>query len=356
MHRQHRDPEGPARTEPAAPPAAAARVSEARLLSLQRQAGNRAVTRMLARDAKAPAQGPATGGVSAPMGLDEFRREMQRFGVATVIVADWNPGDPAAIYRSIADAFADFASGLGGAPPVREVCFRTQDASEPNAPANFGAGRLTVFKIIETRNKWLPADRSVKGRTYAPSGAQLTGVEGQAGGAPLPLPARAASERRVIVHELGHAIVEGMMTPGVKQADPLDKDLIARFKKAVGWFGNDLYDIQDPAVRKAIQDDNVKPTADPITTRDWNDPRWREQPITNYPLTGAHEDFPESLMAYLYAPELLKARSPARFKFFEDNKGSWRPILAPRASALAPRDGFSQPGDYTTPERGIAYA
>jgi hypothetical protein len=356
MHRQHRDRDEPERTESAASPAAAPRAGEALLLNLQRQAGNRAVTRMLARDAKAPAQGPVTSGVSAPMGLDEFRREMQRFGVATVVVTDWNPGDPAAIYRSIVDAFADFASALGGTPPVREVCFRTQDASEPNAPAYFSAGRLTVFKIIETRSKWLPSDRSVKGRSYPPSGAQLTGVKGQAGGAPLPLPARAAGERRVIVHELGHAIVEGMMTPGVKQADPLDKDLIARFKKAAGWFGNKLYDIQDPAVRKAIQDDNVAPTAPAIEIENWNDPRWGEQPITDYPLTGAHEDFPESLMAYLYAPQLLKARSPARFKFFEDNKASWRPILAPQASALAPRDGFSMPGDYTAPDRGIAYA
>jgi hypothetical protein len=141
------------------------------------------------------------------------------------------------------------------------------------------------------------------------------------------------------------------MTPGVKQADPLDKDLIARFKKAVGWFGNDLYDIQDQSVRKAIQDDNTRPVAAPITRADWNDPKWGEQPITNYPLVGAHEDFPESLMAYLYAPQLLKERSPSRFKFFEDNKAKWGPILtAPAKPAFSPR------GDYTAPERDTAYA
>ena len=178
-----------------------------------------------------------------------------------------------------------------------------------------------MFKIIETRNKWLPAARSKQGAQYPALGGRLGGVEGQRGGAPLPLPSRAASERRVIAHELGHAVVEGMMTPGVEQADPLDKDLDRRLRdKAVGWFGNDLYDIQDQSVRKAIQDDNTRPAAAPITRADWNDPKWGEQPITNYPLVGAHEDFPESLMAYLYAPQLLKERSPARFKFFEDNK------------------------------------
>jgi hypothetical protein len=320
---------GRERTAPPAPGAAALPAAAERVLELQRQAGNRAVGRLLARQPKAPAQGPVTSGVSAPMSLADFKAAMARFGVNQVTVGDWDPGEPAAIYRSIVDAFDDFKAGLGGTPPVKEVSFQRQDPVEPNAPAEFSAGKLSVFKIIESRNKWLPAARSVKNGKYPSSGGQVTGVTGQQGGAPLPLPARAASERRVIVHELGHAVVEGMLTPGVKQADPLDKTLVARFKKAVGWFGNDLYDIQDPAVRKAIQDDNVKPTAAPITSGDWNDPKWGEQPITDYPLSGAHEDFPESLMAYLYAPQLLKDRSPARFKFFEDNKASWSPILAP---------------------------
>jgi hypothetical protein len=298
------------------------------LLTLQRQLGNRAFGRLLARQPKAPAQGPVTSGVSAPMSLADFKAAMTGFGVGSVAIGDWDPGDPAAIYRSVVDAFQDFKAGLGGTPPVKEVRFSQKDPAEPDAPAEFSAGRLEVFKIIESRNKWLPAARSVKNGKYPTAGGQVTGVPGQQGGAPLPLPARAASERRVIVHELGHAVVEGMMTPGVKQADPLDKELIKRFKKAVGWFGSDLYDIQDAAVRKAIQDDNQKPTAAPITAGSWNDAKWGEQPITDYPLAGAHEDFPESLMAYLYAPQLLKDRSPARFKFFEANKGSWSPILA----------------------------
>lgn len=300
----------------------------AQTLDLQRQAGNRAVCRTVARRPTAPAQGPVTSGVSAPMSLKDFKSEMARFGVTKIVSAGWNPGDPAAIYRSIVDAFEDFASGLGGIPPVREIIFRTKDPSEPNAPARFGGGQLEVFDIIESRNKWLPTARSETGATYPPVGAQVGGVEGQAGGAPLPLPSRAASERRMIVHEIGHAVVEGMLTPGVKQADPLDKDLITRFKKAVGWFGNELYDIQDESVRKAIQDENRRPSAASITGKSWNDPKWGEQPITDYLLAGAHEDFPESLMAYLYAPQLLKDRSPARFKFFEDNKERWSPVLA----------------------------
>jgi hypothetical protein len=296
------------------------------LLTLQRQLGNRAFGRLLARQAKLPAQGPVTSGVSAPMSLADFRTAMAGFGVNTITVGDWDPGDPASIYRSVVDAFTDFKQSLGGTPPVKEVKFLRQ-ASDPNAPADFGAGLLEVSKLIESRYKWLPAAKSVKGAKYPTIGGTVGGVTGQAGGAPLPAPALATSQRRIIVHELGHAVVEGMMTPGVKQPDPLDRDLIKRFKKAVGWFGNDLYDIQDAAVRSAIQSDQ-KPTAAPITHADWNDPKWGEQPITDYPLDGAHEDFPESLMAYIYAPDLLKARSPARFEFFAANKGSWSPILS----------------------------
>jgi hypothetical protein len=302
----------------------------ARVLTLQHRAGNRAVGRLLARAPKSPPQGPVTTGVSAPVTRKDFEAAMARAGVAKVVVGDWDPGDPAPIYRSIVDAFEDFRTGLGGTPAVKEIRFAKRDPDDPNAPATYSAGRLSVFALIETRNKWLPQARSAKGATYpaAPGGALVGGVAGQQGGAPLPLPDRAASERRVIAHELGHGVVEGMLTPGVTQSDPLDKDLINRFKKAVGWFGNTLYDIQDASVRKAIQDEGVKPTAAPITGQDWNSPKWGEQPITDYLLAGAHEDFPESLMAYLYAPQLLKERSPARFKFMEDNKGTWAPILA----------------------------
>ena len=110
-------------------------------------------------------------------------------------------------------------------------------------------------------------------------------------------------------------------------AHPVDRDFVRRFKSAVGWFGDELFDVQDPAVRRAI-DRGERPTADPITRANWNDPRWGEQPITDYPLSGAHEDLPESLMAYIYAPELLRARSPARHRFFAEHRSRWAPILA----------------------------
>jgi hypothetical protein len=60
-------------------------------------------------------------------------------------------------------------------------------------------------------------------------------------------------------------------------------------------------------------------------------------------------------MAYLYAPQLLKSRSPARFAFIEANKAKWGPILAAPGGkkALLP-PGFVPPGA-PLPEEGMAY-
>ena len=108
-------------------------------------------------------------------------------------------------------------------------------------------------------------------------------------------------------------------------------------------------------MKQAIQVEDKKPAAAPIAGKNWNSPKWGEQPITNYVLNGAHEDFPESLMAYLYAPQLLEGRSPARFAFIEDNKATWRPILAsPAGKKAAMPPGFVPPGA-PAPETGVAY-
>src|ERR1700760_3286094 len=80
--------------------------------------------------------------------------------------------------------------------------------------------------------------------------------------------------------------------------------------------GQQLFDIQDPAVASA-NPQKPTPTKPPVTVSDWNDPKWGEQPISGYSLTGPFEDFAESFMAYVYASAVLKARSPARWSFID---------------------------------------
>ena len=191
---------------------------------------------------------------------------MARYGVTSVAAADWEPG----------------GEGLDLPFDRRRLRRRRRRPGRRAAGEGDrlpqGRGRRERGGLVQRRppggattspsgaTSGCPPGRSEQGGSYeVPPGGQLSGVEGQEGGAPLPLPSRAASERRVIAHELGHAVVEGMLTPGVKQADALDKGMIARFKKAVGWYADELFDIQDPAVRKAIQEEGKKPAAAPIT-------------------------------------------------------------------------------------------
>jgi hypothetical protein len=370
------------------------------VLTLQRQAGNRATTRLLQRNPKAPAQGPPIA-VVADMSRQDFEREIARFGVSRVAegtkaeqeskttggrtIANWtawSPPDPSPMFRSIVDAFEDFATGFGGTPKVSEILFFDMDyevtgsglQAAPNVPAAFQGGSLFVFRGFEKKNKLLPVARSDASGKY-PSVTTGAPDPTKTGGAPLPDAGRGGSQRRIIVHELGHGLVEDKHAQDSKAAQtkleqdnpgkkglvaPAPPTLIDEFAKAVGWFKGTLYDIGDPAVEKAIQG-GTQPSATPITTADWNSPKWKEQPMTDYSVSGGpSEDFPESLMAYHFAPDLLKARSPHRWKFFETNKGKWGSFLrAPTAKkppGWSPGGKTSEPGDWNVRDDDLLYA
>jgi hypothetical protein len=56
-----------------------------------------------------------------------------------------------------------------------------------------------------------------------------------------------------------------------------------------------------------------------------------------YAASHPEEDFADSLMAWMYARDALKKRSPARFAYFEDAKRrtGWLPKLVKPAGAAA---------------------
>jgi hypothetical protein len=285
----------------------------------------------------APPQGPATI-TAASTARSAFEQTMAtHFGVARFDYGGWDPGDPADIYGSIVAAFADFAAALGGTPSVKEIDFQDGGAGASGEAADYSAGTMTVYRRITSATWWLPLDRSNPQGAYPPSPGGTVGVPGGAGGAPIPLPTVAASQQRIIVHELGHAVVEGMMTPRGQPLTALDPNLIKDFARAAGWFGGTLYDIGDPAVQQALNaTPPQQPSAQPIAAGNWNDPKWVEQPVGNYQLAGPHEDFPQSLMAYVYAPALLKKRSPSRYTFLDARKATWKPILTGGRNGLGP--------------------
>lgn len=345
------------------------------VLALQRTAGNRWLAREIARDradaarwllrdtpaAGAPgAGGSATATTQSP--LTAFTATVvRRFGVKDVHVGtqseqrasvtpggalgsapptaalpNWQPWEPdSATYPEIIGAFDDAAKALGGLPKVDTIVFYEVDyqwdsqkgsfVPQPDSGASFSGGKLIVYHAASKTSKMLPVARSDASATYP---TVVVGDRPQ-GGAPRRYASPAESIRRVIVHELGHGIQEAVIG-GAAMSGP-DPKMLADFALAVGWWPGDasvpqLYDIQDPAVAGAIAKQQT-PTAAPIAPTNWNDAKWHEQPISAYSLSGPFEDFAESLMAYVYASGVLKARSPARWGFLDGRKAKWKPAL-----------------------------
>jgi hypothetical protein len=60
--------------------------------------------------------------------------------------------------------------------------------------------------------------------------------------------------------------------------------------------------------------------------------------MREYAVTDSAEDFADSMMAWLYARDVLKDRSPARFAFFDDQarRRGWLPKLVTPGTRPAP--------------------
>jgi hypothetical protein len=347
------------------------------ILALQRAAGNRWLSRQLAKpgDTRSarqlqrdtPDSGVATADAGspppAPTPLATFTATIsRRFGVkdvhvgteseqrnsvtpggalgtapATATLPSWKRWQPdATVYPEIIGAFDDTANVYGGLPRVEKIVFYEVDyqwdsgmqafVPRRESGAWYSAGTLTVYHTAATVSYKLPVARSNQSGKYP----DVAIGDKPSGGAPRPYSSPAEWIRRTIVHELGHGVQEAVVG-GAAKTGP-DPTMLADFALAVGWWppanvgAQQLYDIQDPAVASAIAQKQT-PTKSPITGSDWNDPKWGEQPISGYSLTGPFEDFAESFMAYAYASAVLKARSPARWTFIDGHKAKWKPGL-----------------------------
>jgi hypothetical protein len=251
---------------------------------------------------------------------------------------EWSPPSGWATYKAILDAIEAFARDFGGLPEIQEVVL--YDAfyavnektgvveAQPNTGASFGHGQLSIYSAV-TKGSSLPAGRS--GVPYAGQQAALV----------APASEREAVERN-ITHELGHGVAEMAIGPGKTGPDP---GMIDDFRREVGWapyqpatattpaVPERLFDGGVQAVRDALQAHTEPPGDYLITKYNWNEGRWIEQPISQYATTDAGEDFAESLMAFLKLPDILKQRSPRRFKFIESRKDRW----LPKQKAAAPQ-------------------
>jgi hypothetical protein len=279
--------------------------------------------------------------------------------------AAWDPGEPSEVYQSIITGFDDFESSIGGIPPVDEVLFFAtaygvdpttgRVVPTPGTGADFGAGHLRVYRAGVASGaggrKGIPIGRSTEAGRYPPVVAGLGGT-GNEPGAPIPLPTAGENTARVITHELGHGLAE--------QAMAADHAMFEQYRLTVGWADGRLFDVGIPEVRRALDAgatpahpirttkdgrQTVQPTQ--ITVESWNHPRWIEQPISAYTVTGGPgEDFAEAVMAYVNGRAVLAARSPVRFQFLESHRASWLPFLRSRPPV----------GDFPAPTGAGMYA
>lgn len=260
------------------------------------------------------------------------------------VLPSWQPWSETAaageLYDNAIQAIEDVAGVFGGAPIITEVVLYateytlTAAGAVPtgNVGASYGAGQLTIYGSATTLTKWLPAARSTTSGRYPMVVIGVGGVPGQSPGAPLPVPSREESQRRVIAHELGHGIAEA--------AQAVDPRVFDAWNLAVGWRNNSLYDVKDAGYIAALKAGTAPPASALITVNDWNSPAHGEQPMSDYAVSGGpSEDFAESVMAFVYEPALLSSRSPARYAFLQARRTTLLPQLVP----------LPQVGDFPVP-------
>ncbi len=299
--------------------------------------------------------------------LEEQERRSTRRGASIPPKIDpaawksWDPGSSAEAYGWIVAALDRMATKFGGIPQVREIIFfdvhYEQNTStgaveaHPMVGASYGAGEMTIYRTGLSRGSAFPVERS---SDQPSSKTPVISVQtpGSTPGAPLPLPTPAESAQRNITHELGHGLVETALTPPTV-GDALDATMLKDYKSAVGWIdvgGTErLYDIGAKAVQDAMAKGDPPPASLEITDAHWNDPKWKEQPMSGYMVSGGpSEDFPEAVSAFVHTPDILKARSPKRYEFIRVRvpglkPGLRQPVAMPAPSATGqPARGRSQ--------------
>ena len=251
----------------------------------------------------------------------------------------WDPGASSPLYDQILGAVEDFGREVGGVPDIGQIVFydvhydydeqlKVVADRKVAAKINRSKGIMFVYRAALFETEVAAGGREfTRSGIFLPSGRSTAGKKGTS--APLGPATQAESQRRAVAHELAHGLERATRS--------LDE-----FEQTVGWVrvGGEkrLYDIQVKGVKTAIAKGTEPPAAARITKSDWNSGSHLEQPMTEYAVTDSTEDYAESLMAWLYARDVLKARSPARFKFFDDQarRKGWLPKLVTGGAPAAP--------------------
>ncbi len=258
----------------------------------------------------------------------------------------WHPGSSSSTYTWIVEGFQNFEKTFGGIPPVNKIVFfeveYKQDSQghavpQPGILSSYWRGTLTIFKGITTSNYLRIAENDfIK-------------------------PADAEAVHGNIAHELGHGISEISLDQTGTGPAGQDPQLYVDYQKAVGWTTTvppQLYDIQAPGVKEALEKGAPPPAEARITQNTWLDAKLKERPLTVYMVDNPSDDFSEAVMAYVNHPDTLKKFSPARYKFIDERKAKWGPAAKQRlniweAAKKGGQPRTLQPAENPSPQGGI---
>lgn len=305
------------------------------VLALQRAAGNRAVGAALVgaapvvqRKARGTAKAQALARLKKEFGISDVREgtvaeQAKRLdAVSPDISADeaekqlvaggwtpWSPPEKSPDWIALVDGVARFAATVG-LPSVTEILFFAQDydvsatdrrlVPRPDVGAYYSGGSLVVFRK-GTAGRFIAASRREEG-------------------------AQASETRENVAYEMTHELAHGV----IEKAMQTDPSLVTRYAAAMGWVGNQLYDIGRPEVQKALAARTTPPASTVVTEKNWAKAEVVEQPMAEYMVISPSEDLPEAIAAFINRPDVLKARSPRRYAFVEKHMPAWRKALGSR--------------------------
>ena len=237
----------------------------------------------------------------------------------------WDPGPDSDLYDDILDAFEAMGAALGGIPEVNDLRFAATDyenvggtaQARPRHGATYGAGLLNVFSLIERMSWNLPDGRSVRRR---PGGSAPARRRTAAGGSSSTSSRTACS------------------SASATRRWPAGHQLFADWAQAGGWVNGRL-----------------EQNGTPLTAANWNND-WPEQPVSAYATANLMEDFAESLMCFVERPEVLRDRSPARYRFIVSRLGAWRGGLRAARPFTRPLLRPGPRGDFVGPSDDARYA
>ncbi len=127
----------------------------------------------------------------------------------------WDPGTSSALYDSIIAGITDFASSIGGIPPINRItfyhtCYELQNGTPVHLPtvgADYGRGELNIFRQFDRGASFPNARSSTQGHYPSAIGGTISQAAGSLG-APIPYMTPDLRARQTISHELGHGLMD----------------------------------------------------------------------------------------------------------------------------------------------------